>query len=109
MEEPVYVDKYCESSDILPTLLNLFGVPFDSRLMMGRDILWEGQDFAAFRNYSFISDYGRYNAATGEFTPAEGAPEPPEGYVQAMVDEIRQMYSCSKTIVYKNYYGKVFG
>jgi len=26
-----------------------------------------------------------------------------------MVDEIRQMYSCSKTIVYKNYYGKVFG
>src|SRR5699024_5474666 len=90
MEEPVYVDKYCESSDILPTLLNLFGVEFDSRLLMGRDILWEGQDFAAFRNYSFISDYGRYNASTGVFTPAEGAPEPPEGYVQDMVDEIRQ-------------------
>ena len=109
MEEPVYVDKYCESSDILPTLLNLFGVEFDSRLLMGRDILWEGQDFAAFRNYSFISDYGRYNASTGVFTPAEGAPEPPEGYVQDMVDEIRQMYAYSKTIVYDNYYGKVFG
>ena len=110
MDEPVYVDKYCESSDILPTLLNLFGVEFDSRLMMGRDILWDGgQDFVAFRNYSFISDYGRYNASTGEFTPAEGATEPPEGYVEAMVDEIRQMYTYSKTIVYNNYYGKVFG
>ena len=72
-------------------------------------ILWEGQDFAAFRNYSFISDYGRYNASTGVFTPAEGAPEPPEGYVQDMVDEIMQMYAYSKTIVYDNYYGKVFG
>ena len=110
MEEPVYVDKYCESSDILPTLLNLFGVEFDSRLMMGRDILWDGgQDFAAFINYSFISDYGRCNAATGVFTPAEGAPEPPEGYVESMVDEIRKMYTYSKTIVYNNYYGKVFG
>ena len=105
----MYVDKYCESSDILPTLLNLFGVEFDSRLLMGRDILWEGQDFAAFRNYSFISDYGRYNASTGVFTPAEGAPEPPEGYVRGHGGADTADVRYSKTIVYNNYYGKVFG
>ena len=71
MAEPVYVDKYCESSDILPTLLNLFGVEFDSRLLMGRDILWEGQDFAAFRNCSLFQ-------TTAATTPLRASSHPPK-------------------------------
>ena len=39
LEEPVHVDKYCSSLDVMPTLANLFGLEYDSRLMAGRDIL----------------------------------------------------------------------
>ena len=39
MTEPVVIEKPCESLDILPTLLNLFGLEYDSRLLAGRDIL----------------------------------------------------------------------
>ena len=38
MEEPVIVDKACCSVDVLPTLLNLFGFDYDSRMYAGRDI-----------------------------------------------------------------------
>ena len=38
IEEPIIVDKACCSIDIIPTLLNLFGLEFDSRMYAGRDI-----------------------------------------------------------------------
>ena len=34
MKEPIEINKYGESLDILPTVLNLFGIDFDSRLLM---------------------------------------------------------------------------
>ena len=39
IDEPVHVDKFCSSLDVMPTLANLFGLEYDSRLIMGRDIL----------------------------------------------------------------------
>ena len=35
----VHIDTPCSSIDITPTLLNLFGYDYDSRIMTGRDIL----------------------------------------------------------------------
>ena len=37
--DPVIVDEPCESLDIIPTVSNLFGLEYDSRLLMGDDIL----------------------------------------------------------------------
>ena len=54
MKEPVEVDKYCSSLDIAPTLSNLFGLEYDSRLMMGTDILSDQAGLVIFSNYSFI-------------------------------------------------------
>ena len=36
--DPIVVDEPTFSMDILPTMLNLFGVDFDSRLLPGRDV-----------------------------------------------------------------------
>ena len=33
------VDKVGSQIDVLPTILNLFGVSYDSRLLIGNDIL----------------------------------------------------------------------
>ena len=56
MEEPVKVDKLSSSLDILPTMLNLFGVEFDSRLLMGRDLLSSASPLVIYSNRSFITD-----------------------------------------------------
>lgn len=66
IEEPIAVDKYCCSMDILPTLLNLFGMEYDSRLLMGRDILSDSEGFIGFLNKSIITDKFMYNAGTKE-------------------------------------------
>ena len=39
MDKPVTVDTPCSSIDILPTLCNLFGLSYNSRLITGTDIL----------------------------------------------------------------------
>ncbi|MCR5310399.1 MAG: sulfatase-like hydrolase/transferase, partial [Lachnospiraceae bacterium] len=38
IKEPIHVDEYCCNVDILPTLYNLFDIPFDSRLLPGTDV-----------------------------------------------------------------------
>ena len=40
LSENIVVDEYCSTADILPTLLNLFGVDYDSRLLAGTDVLY---------------------------------------------------------------------
>ncbi len=56
MKEPVKVDKLSSSLDLLPTMLNLFGVEFDSRLLMGRDLLSTASPLIIYSNRSFITE-----------------------------------------------------
>ena len=64
MEKPIKVTKYSESLDILPTMLNLFNIEYDSRLLMGNDILSDKEGLVIFSNRSFITDNCRYNSLT---------------------------------------------
>ena len=63
--EPVTIDKPCSSLDIIPTLSNLLGLEYDSRLLMGRDIFSDSEPLVIFLNRSFITDKGRYDAEKG--------------------------------------------
>lgn len=67
MSNPIKVDKIGASLDVLPTVLNLFGVEFDSRLLMGRDLLSDAESLVIFSNRSFITKKGRYNSLTKSF------------------------------------------
>ena len=107
MKEPIKVNKVGTSIDILPTVLNLFGVEFDSRLLIGRDILSDSEALAIFNDRSFISDKGRYNAVTEEFIPNEGV-EVEDGYVKKINDEIYKRFQMSRLILENDYYRKVF-
>ena len=107
MKEPIKVDKIGSSLDILPTVLNLFGVEFDSRLLIGRDILSDSDPLVIFSDRSFITDKGKYNAITGEFTANEGT-EIEEGYVDKVSKIIYQKYQMSRLILENDYYRKVF-
>ena len=102
--ERVVIDKVSEQIDVLPTLLNLFGIPFDSRLIIGKDILSETEGLAIFSESSWITDLGRYD--NGKFIPKEGV-EIPEGYVDRMRQIIANKFTMSKLIFKKNYYMEV--
>lgn len=111
MREPVHVEKYCSSLDILPTLSNLFGLPYDSRLLMGRDILSDSAPLIVFSNHSFITDRGRFIAVSDAFLPAEDADwsgTDPTEYAREMHDEIDRMFSSSSAMLLRDYYAAVF-
>ena len=103
MEEPVVVEKPASNLDILPTLSNLFGLAYDSRLMMGRDILSDSEGLVVFSNHSFITEYGHFNARTDLFTPNEGVTVE-EGYAQKMMETVNDMFTYSAAVLDKDYY-----
>ena len=104
MEEPVDVDKYCSSLDIMPTLANLFGLPYDSRLVMGRDILSDAPGLVIFSDYSFLTDRGAYRAGSDTFTPWDGSEEPDYDYVRAILTDVTNRFAYSRLILEKDYY-----
>ena len=54
--EDVTVDKICNTIDVLPTVLNLFGIEYDSRIIVGKDILSDSEGMAIFADYSWLTD-----------------------------------------------------
>ena len=100
IEDPVF------SLDILPTLSNLFGVEYDSRLMIGRDVLSPQMPLVFWPDYSWKTDLGTYHAATGIFTPNEGV-EIPEGYVDVVNATVRNKITFSKGVARYDYFNYV--
>ena len=110
MEEPIVVDKLGSQIDVLPTLLNLFGIEYDSRLIIGKDILSNGECLAIFSNYSWVSDYGTYYANKKKFVPKEGVTlENQTEYVKAINNRVSNYYSISKLIMDNDYYNYILG
>jgi phosphoglycerol transferase MdoB-like AlkP superfamily enzyme len=104
--QPTIVDKPCSSLDIIPTLSNLLGLSYDSRLLMGRDIFSDSTPLVIFSNRSFITDKGSYNSKTKEFIPKEGA-EVDKDYVKKTSAIINNKFYYSAKILENDYYAKV--
>lgn len=105
MEEPVYVDKACCSVDILPTLLNLFGFDYDSRMYAGRDIFSDTEGLVIFSDKSFVSDTVSYNKKQKTITwKTELTEEEQDAYMEAMKQEVKNRYLCSAYILRNDYY-----
>ncbi len=103
LDQPIQVDKYCSSLDIMPTLSNLFGLEYDSRLMMGVDILSDQPGLVIFSNYSFINREGLYNSVTDQFTRWDGA-SPDLSLVASRVAEVQNRVAYSAVILDYDYY-----
>lgn len=104
--ETVVVDKPCSSLDILPTMSNLMGLEYDSRLFVGRDIFSDSDPLVILYSHNFITDKGRYNALTNEFIQAPGA-DVDEEYVRSMIDEVEAKFYYSSKILDENYYSYI--
>lgn len=104
--EKVVVDKYVSSIDILPTVYNLFGLDFDSRLFMGRDVFSQENGLVMLSDRSWITDKGKYNSITKKFTPFEGV-EIEENYIESINELVYQKFSMSSLILSNDYYSKL--
>jgi len=107
MEEPIIVDKPCSALDILPTIANLMGIEYDSRLLMGRDIHADADPLVIFSNRSWITDLGRYNSVTDTFTPENGVTVE-DGYARKILSQVNAKFKYSARILEKDYYSHVF-
>lgn len=112
IEEPIVIDKVGSQIDVLPTILNLFGIDYDSRLIVGKDILSDYEGLAIFSNRSWTSDYGSYDSSTKTFTLKEGKElkdETIEEYVKRINNRVANSFSISKLIIDNNYYEYILG
>ncbi len=106
MEESITIDKACSALDVMPTVANLMGLDYDSRLFMGRDILSDSAGLVIFNNRSWLTDKGRYNSTTDTFTAAEGVTVD-EDYAQKILAEVNNKFTYSAKILETDYYAKV--
>ena len=103
------VDSPTMSIDLLPTLCNLFGLPWDSRLLPGRDVLDPDTQGLAFNlNYDWRTSLGTYWGGSGTFVPVEGA-QVPDGYVDAMNTTVANKIRYCDGVLSTDYYRHVFG
>ena len=112
-DEQIVVSEPVSSVDILPTLLNLFGCEFDSRLLVGRDVFAENtQPLVIFSNYSWLTEKGYYNASDGSFTPDEGvsmSDEEIEEYIDEINTIVQNKKAFSQAVLDYDYYNIIYG
>ena len=106
--EPISIDTPASSVDILPTLCNLFGVEWDSRLYVGRDVLSDALPLVFFGNYDWKTDLGYYNSSGNIFTPTDENAVIPEDYVNQISGIVRNKMTFSKSVLSHDYYTHVY-
>lgn len=118
MESSVTVNTPCSAIDILPTVSNLFGLEFDSRLMSGHDVFAQNYNASQVstcmplvilptnRGYSWITAAGTYDAKTRTFTPNPGITVA-DDYVKTVSSLIDAKYSYARQLIQYDYAGVV--
>ncbi len=95
------VDKIAGNLDVLPTILNLFGIEYDSRLLMGKDIFSDSEGLVILSDGSWITKKGRYNASLNKFIASD---EVSSDYVEKINTLVQNKISLSNLLIKHNYY-----
>jgi len=108
MSEPIETDTYCCNVDIMPTIWNLLGISYDSRLFAGNDIFSDSLHRARLYNGTLLTDLVRYDSSTGTATWSDLAASYSEAeldaYLQALLDYSDNEYSVSLQMMKTNFY-----
>lgn len=98
--DPVY------SLDILPTLSNLFGVEYDSRLMVGRDVFSDAMPLVLWPDQSWITDKGSYDRKTDTFTPS-GTEAVDRAYIDRVSAMAANKITFSRSVIDQDFFNKL--
>ena len=106
--KPERVDSLCCTLDILPTLSNLFGLDFDSRLYMGRDVFSDAEPFVLLRDHSWITENAMYYAPSDELIMLQGDELTPEE-VEERNQDVSNRFRASAWVLEQDYWRYLFG
>lgn len=106
LEEPVTVDDYCCTQDILPTLLNLFGFSYDSRMLTGRDALADCVHAALLKDGSVLTKEFLYDGSSGALT-WQGEPGDEE-QARTVVEAMENQFAVAADVLDYDYYQFAF-
>lgn len=120
MENAVTVTEPCSAVDIVPTLSNLFGLEYDSRLLSGRDVL--DKDYNAgsasgsiplvilptSSGNSWATAAGVFEASTRTFNARPGVTVE-EDYVSRVNNIVALQYNYAQQLIARNYYRVALG
>jgi phosphoglycerol transferase MdoB-like AlkP superfamily enzyme len=101
--ESELIHKPCSSLDILPTLSNLMGIQYDSRLFMGSDIMSDSEPLVLFSNRSWITDKATFNASTGELKSKNNSIVD-NNYEDKISEIVKDKFKYSSLILENDYY-----
>ena len=102
-------DMACEISaptyslDIVPTLSNLFGLEYDSRLLVGRDVFSDEIPLVLWKNGTWVTDCGYYDSEEETFYPTAPV-ENVDEYIERINNMVKYKKSYSKLAVSTDYY-----
>lgn len=105
--ETVKIDKPCSNQDVLPTLLNLFGFEYDSRLYSGCDILSDSYGLAMFSNQSFVTDKIIYNTRDEKVYKIDESFELPENYLETYIQIVKNRFSIAASMLTNDFFAKL--
>lgn len=99
------IDKVASQLDVLPTILNLFGIEYDSRLLLGNDIFSDAEGFAIFSDRSWASDKGKYFTSSGFVAKNNELVD--NNYIETMNNRVSNSFTISKVIIEQDLYRKI--
>lgn len=103
----IEIDEPTYSLDILPTLCNLFGVPYDSRLLVGRDVFSDSEAVVIWPDYNWKTNFGYYNFTSGKFIPASEEISVDENYIEYINNIVKNKIAYSKAVINYDYFGVI--
>ena len=120
MENAVTVTEPCSAVDIVPTLSNLFGLEYDSRLLSGRDVLDEDYNAGSASGSiplvilptssgnSWATAAGVFEASTRTFNARPGVTVE-EDYVSRVNNIVALQYNYAQQLIARDYYRVALG
>ncbi|MEG1981753.1 MAG: sulfatase-like hydrolase/transferase [Clostridia bacterium] len=100
------VDKLVSSMDILPTTLNLLGLPYDSRMLAGRDIFSDTPGIVMFQDYSWKTEQGYFFPKSNKFTKTTTATVD-EKYVDDTNNLVKKTFWTGSKILENDYFRNI--
>lgn len=104
--EKTIINKVVGGLDLLPTIYNLYGIEYDSRLLMGKDIFSDTEGLVMLSDRSWITDKGKYNSVNKKFIKTT-IEDVPKEYIDQINTIVSQKFSMSALILDNNYYKKL--
>lgn len=107
-EDPITISSPTSTIDILPTLANLFGTEFDSRLFPGRDVFSEAEPIMFNLSYDWKTEKGTWINSTKTFTPANAGETVNDEYLSRIKAIVRNKINYMTGWLKTDYFGHVF-